>query len=416
MKRKILSIFLTLAVITSLLSQIVTVSSAAKTTDKADVINSLNSLLVGVTYDSAQSTKVSDWSEEAIANAMYGKLLWSDPDELDLDFTTDDNSYAHYDLAEIEKLTQSTFGRSFPTDPWLGYIYAEGDDVLMRPAAGESRRIAVQDFTEQGNKIIAVATGINLYSAFSEFSGYFQVVAEKNPKSEYGYTLVSLKKIKANQKFNNLEATASSALKEKTINQPAQNVLDGDLKTAWVEGVDGLGKDEWIKLETDDGSEMQISAIEFSMGYHKSDALLTKNGWPNKILIEYDGGQQTAELFDYTDLVLLENPATTSWVKITILEAAKGTVFSDTCISEISFRGIDAVSYFKKFTKEDTKNEASAEPEVSQNSESSSQPAAGQPTDNSTLIILILLVVVVVLIFVVILLVFIHLKKRANNR
>lgn len=54
------------------------------------------------------------------------------------------------------------------------------------------------------------------------------------------------------QDFGKLAASASSALEETTTMHLAENVLDGELSTVRVEGIHGVGTDEWIKLETTD--------------------------------------------------------------------------------------------------------------------------------------------------------------------
>ena len=110
---------------------------------------------------------------------------------------------------------------------------------------------------------------------------------------------------------------------------------------ALVMGAEGDGIGEWILLATADGSQMELYAIDFMLGYHKSENLLQQNGAPTSILLEFeDGTQQTAEnLFDM-DVVVLEKPVKTSWVKITILDARRGTVYTDTCISDIELFGL----------------------------------------------------------------------------
>jgi LPXTG-motif cell wall-anchored protein len=103
----------------------------------------------------------------------------------------------------------------------------------------------------------------------------------------------------------------------------ADKVLDGSKKTAWVEGANGLGINEWIRLDTDDGSSMTVRTIELQLGYQKSESTLSKNGWPTKLRIQAaDGWEKTVEFQDYNDVILLDQPLTTPWVRFTV-EAAE---------------------------------------------------------------------------------------------
>jgi len=317
-----------------------------------NTINALNALLIGVGYDSEYfRNDVGQWADEAIRDAIYGKLLWDNYaysessylSSIGLKYQAKEDGYLHFNLELIQRITQDTFGRDFPSNTQSGHILVSGNELLIMQAMGESTSLSVQDFTRQGDRIIAVGTAVHNYNANGEFLGYFKAVLEKNPSSVYGYTLLSLSSIEGNQNFGKLSAIASSELKEATITHYAGNAIDGDLSTAWVEGVGGVGIHEWIKLETTDGSKIDVSAIKFSMGYQKSDQHLKNNGWPHKVLIECEGGyQQEVKFYEYTSTVLLDQAVTTSWIKITIMEVSKGSNYDDTCISEIRLYGIDA--------------------------------------------------------------------------
>lgn len=340
--------------------------------DRENTINALNALLIGVKYYFGESiSAVSEWTDEMVCDAIGSKLLWNGYQNSDsggyqfsdqswlsgteIDHWTVRDRYWSFDLEAIQKLTRDTLGRDFPLEKQLDWVYASGDELLLDLLVGESTTLAVQNYTKQGDKLIAVGTAVHNYNAFSDFLGYFQAVFRENPSSIYGYTLISLSPIGGNQRFDHVTAEASSVLKEPNITHYAENAVDGDLKTAWVESADGVGINEWIELKTEDGAKMEISAIEFGLGYQKSDQLLEKNGWPRKVLIECENGyQQTAEFYYHAvDTVLLDQPVTTSWVKITILDAVAGTVYEDTCISEIRFYGIDSTAYFAEIDQED---------------------------------------------------------------
>jgi len=216
-----------------------------------------------------------------------------------------------------------------------GFKYYE---FAIEPAAGESTEYYVQNYKVRGDELVAEGTIIH-YGGYASISGYFEAVVKENPSSIYGYTLVSVEEISGNQDLTNLTATASSVL-ENSNSYCAPNAVDGNEKTAWVEGVYGDGIGEWIKISTADSSKVEISVIELQLGYHKSYSLWEQNGSPTSVLLEFeDGTEQTADVY-YIDAVVLDKPVKTSWVKITILDAKAGSVYSDTCISEIILYGL----------------------------------------------------------------------------
>ena len=429
MKKRIISRCFLLIFILTLLSQSVITSSASQTDNKSNTIESLNALLVGVRYLSEPKTdNVANWSNDTICDTIYGKLLWDEglytnpsyTSKVNLKFRQDDSDYWYFDLQSIQKITQDTLGREFPHNSNYEYIFISGNELAIMPASGESTTLAIQDYTKQGNKITAVGTAVYNYNAFSEFGGYFEAVFEEKASSIYGYTLLSLSKIQDNQTFDKIEANASSVLKEKTVTHHAKNIHDGKLNTAWVEGVSGVGENEWIKLQTTDDSKMYISAIEFAMGYQKSDNHLKKNGWPHKILIECEGGySQTVEFYDYTDIIVLSRPVASNWVKITILEAAAGTKYNDTCISEIAFYGIDINEYFDNSIYSSNQDESIIssnelgiinEYELNQNATLST----GFQLDKQAIITLIISIVVAIIIAVIIIQIVTKKEKRRN--
>ncbi len=325
-------------------------------------INAMNALLIGVQfYPEKRESDVSKWSDETICDVIYAKLLWdnfaySDSSflrKIGLEYWESEDWNRHFDLKLIQEITQATLGRDFPSSTPYEHILVSGDELIISPAVGECTVLSVLDYFKQGDRIIAIGTAVHHNNADSVFLGYFQAVFEENSSSVYGYSLLSLSSIESNQNFSKLTASASSELKEETITHLAENVLDGDLGTAWVEGVRGIGINEWIKLETTDDSKMDVSVIEFSLGYQKNNDLLQKNGWPHKVLIECEGGyRQEAEFLDYNDAVVLDQAVKTSWIKITILEASAGSKYDDTCISEICLRGIDTTTYLSKYLED----------------------------------------------------------------
>ena len=151
-----------------------------------------------------------------------------------------------------------------------------------------------------------------------------------NIKEETEYENVSLAQV--------IEYEASSELSEYNMTHSAERIMDGSLATAWVEGQDGQGTGETIKVTFDDAYVM--SGIKIYAGYQKSDELYEKNSRPKQItLIFSDGATETIELQDMAGAqqIDLKNSVITESVTIRIDSVYPGTIFEDTAISEVYF-------------------------------------------------------------------------------
>lgn len=131
--------------------------------------------------------------------------------------------------------------------------------------------------------------------------------------------------------------SASSELSSSTFSYKVGNVQDWDQSTAWVEGKDGDGIGEWVKLET--GETVTITGIEILNGYHKTEELFFANNRAKKVLIEFSDGTKIEKVltdgYYQNNQVNIGKKVTTQYIKVTILEVYKGSKYSDTCITEI---------------------------------------------------------------------------------
>ena len=344
-------------------------------------IDCMNALLNGLTLgEEYTQTAVAQWSDEAVARAIYRKLNW-DYQYSDSLYTRKykviSEKYCAYDLSGIDELTRSCYGRAFPRSSKAYGLEVSGDQVILDPSAGENTVLAVQDFEIQGEKVIAVGISAWFGGPMSSPEGYFQAEFCKNKDSIYGLTLVSLKKIQGNQDFSGLVADASTELKETTITHYAQRVLDGKLETAWCEGVKGVGVGEWIRISNATEKELEIIAIEIKGGYQADQKRLENNGCPTEVLIECEGGySQKAEFYDYDAVFLLDMPVKTDWVKLTILDAMPGEKYEDTCISEIRLLGLDMDKIVAQLPPVETKPQET-QPEAT--TPQATQPDATKP-------------------------------------
>ncbi|WP_461207805.1 NADase-type glycan-binding domain-containing protein [Clostridium sp. DL1XJH146] len=130
---------------------------------------------------------------------------------------------------------------------------------------------------------------------------------------------------------------ASSILEASSSTYVAENVLDWDSSTAWVEGDKADGEGEWIKLECD--HEIEFNVISIMNGYNKSEDIYYKNNRVKTIEIELsDGSKTTIDLsdeFGCYNYITFDNTIKTKSIKISILDVYYGTKYSDTCISSI---------------------------------------------------------------------------------
>ena len=125
---------------------------------------------------------------------------------------------------------------------------------------------------------------------------------------------------------------ASSPLKD----YPPEYIYDEDYDTAWAEGAEGDGTGEWVELKAEE--EIEVNGFEILNGYGKSDDLYYKNNRVKKVKIEFSDGsyiEKTLEDSEYWQEIGLNNTVKTSTIKITILEVYSGSMYQDTCISEI---------------------------------------------------------------------------------
>ena len=351
--KKVLSWILAICLLCGVMLQMAVPAYAKPTGEKAQTIETMNGLLLGITADMLNSGDVEAWSNKTINQALFYKVL-CDPytfnpwlAAMGVPTEASSDGYIHVPGTVVNQLTMDAYGREFVHDPGFSAIKISGDEVLIQGAAGVYTPVVVQDYIQRGNYYIAVGCVADTGGGSGKVEGYFQAVIRKNADSMYGMTLVSLEEISSNQSFANVSAEASSVLSGG--NYKAANVLDGKQDTAWVEGMDGTGAGEFIELVPTDGAVLSLCAIEIDPGYHKNDSILTQNGWPTKILIETDD-DVTLEQYCYnteTQVFLFETPVQVQWIRITILEAQAGSKYSDTCISEIRLKGIDTEKYFQ---------------------------------------------------------------------
>ena len=198
----------------------------------------------------------------------------------------------------------------------------------------------------QNGQVIAIGTTACYNGLGCTFEGYFKAVCTVNPDSIYGLTLVSFESINQPVATQNYLFSASSTLPASGQTVYAPNcVMDGRSDTAWVEGAEGNGEGEWIRIQSATNTPLQLAAITMSLGYGKSPELFEANGVPTTLLVEGDNGfREEFELYgplEERQTLQFSRPLNSSWVTVTIVNVRPGAKYQDTCISEITFHGID---------------------------------------------------------------------------
>jgi len=138
--------------------------------------------------------------------------------------------------------------------------------------------------------------------------------------------------------YHHITTNASSTLK--AINKhefyyDTWNLLDEDDFTAWVEGVENDGIDEWVEFAID--TSYEVTGFEIMNGYAKDNYVFTANNRVKKLEVQFpDGSDEVATLKDTQNWQKIEFPAKkTNNLKFVIKDIYKGSKYSDTCISNI---------------------------------------------------------------------------------
>ncbi len=194
-----------------------------------------------------------------------------------------------------------------------------------------------------------------------EFYQYHEFAAKDQAEQKRSSGIWNTITPKINLNELKIKVTASSTLGN---HYQAMNIIDKKVETAWVEGVKGSGKGEWVKLKLD-AEKISHSSTPFSIrtigiipGYAKSQKTWYENNRVKKMLVViYTPASATQEnewvalrlfLKDVNKLQLFEIPidyiaynfdpmTKTVWFKIE--DVYPGTKYDDTCISEIVLRG-----------------------------------------------------------------------------
>ena len=250
-----------------------------------------------------------------------------------------------YERKEVEELYLSLYNDELPAydftykeDNGIPLMVFEGDKCYVQRTEQPEYLYHVDSVWKEGKwRIYAGGSIIYRNASTYEYKGRFYGQIYKNNSSVFGYTLETVETQEEPQFLTGLTAKASSYLEADEISAYDPSLaVDGSLSTAWNEGVDGLGKGEWIEIHTEDDKTEWITAIVLSNGYQKSDETFLYNGRPLKVRLDFsDGTTATVDNLYFDEVLTFGRAVYANWVRITILEAKGGKKYADTCISEI---------------------------------------------------------------------------------
>jgi hypothetical protein len=114
------------------------------------------------------------------------------------------------------------------------------------------------------------------------------------------------------------------------------NTLDGDLSTAWSEGVPGHGEGESLTFRFP--APFEIARIDLVNGYAKSPRLFEENSRARDVVITTDTGDLPFTLDDRKSTQRIVPPSGgTSFVRIEVGSVYPGARFEDLSITEVRF-------------------------------------------------------------------------------
>jgi len=129
---------------------------------------------------------------------------------------------------------------------------------------------------------------------------------------------------------------ASSVLEPQYgFNYNPRNLVDGDLKTAWVEGKPGNGEGESLVVDLD--GPRTITAVQVMNGYHKNERLFLANSRVSVAELQFSNGYtRLVPLADAPGVQTIEvGRQKAEWMRFTIRSVYPGKKYQDTAITEL---------------------------------------------------------------------------------
>lgn len=208
--------------------------------------------------------------------------------------------------------------------------------VVIVAVAGAFMFMTTGDHAKAGAERTSQVSSIYATDVGSAVDAARDAQTQKAKEKQAAQTQVSA--LPGATKKNIFSITATSYLYEAeyNIDHKPENLIDGSLSNAWVEGVDGAGIGETVTLNLN--TKCKLSGLNINAGYQKNEGNYYKNSRPKELEISFSDGTYTkVTLEDACGLqkITLDTPVETEWIKIKINSVYEGTDYDDTCISEI---------------------------------------------------------------------------------
>lgn len=132
---------------------------------------------------------------------------------------------------------------------------------------------------------------------------------------------------------------ASSTLAaQEGVSYAPENTVDHKASTFWVEGEEAAGLGEWIQF--DFAQTETVSRIEIRPGNWYSQDFWSRHNRIKEVQLKFQTGAPLR--FDLTDkmetqVLTLDTPVSTRFVRIILKGVYPGSTFNDTCLSEVRF-------------------------------------------------------------------------------
>ena len=312
--------------------------------------------------DSYFTGSTADWTEDQLLGAAYEMFSldlinavsnYSDGGQM-IDLAVNnyqyhkaaskENGWYWMDRSQLTLLIRSLVG-ACPETLQTGEIqynelmYSDGDYIYIYPMDGPDLQLLVDAVYEENGHRFATGTVYRYDGNHIICQGRFTAGLYGTMSTLFGDYITSLYYSGYPTYVTDLEAEASSFLPEEGEGHDysPEMVLDGNPASAWNEDVDGYGVGEWIRVSTTGNRVYPITGIQVLSGYQKTDSIYEENGKPSLLSILIDNYFIFDKFVQYDDIVGFGQVNLGHVFEFTIKDVLPGTLYDDTCISEIRF-------------------------------------------------------------------------------
>ncbi len=325
--------------------------------DEAQLSIYIRQLLTAVYSESEQFPR----DEAAEANLGDGCVAYSEK-------VVNDLLASALGLHDVKPLTQVS-----QAEDTGALAYADGIYFWKAQPQINAYELRPYAYNVEASTVTTDAELIMTASGEASMAGLYRITWQQDSQSRFGFVLTQIEKLEtARPEIAGIEASSTMISYERADKYQVSNVLDRDLSTAWVEGDDGYGEGESITITFD--SPTALHGLWIAGGYRKNEATYAENARVTAYRLEFSDGtsmdvplgsypsggksggspvgvdgrekvlstdgrdwQGWDSLKDGLDFISFGQEITSDYVRVTILEVQPGTVYKDTCITEIDF-------------------------------------------------------------------------------